>query len=216
MLPPCDRIGENITQQLVYTVTLWQSDAARCVMQQMIHSYNKRVCFTPTRTVKGGKVMCAYVSRVFTFAEQHVSLCLGQSVQPASVFVLQSPGGSGQRASGSHVSRAASCHRFASQLLPAATHAAISCLLLQLQPSSPFPVYFYVHWEHNSICHRAETYLNSINTSAPSLVCIWFPFSLVSLHHKVISPDCHEDMTVKKDNIFVRSFKDGKLWDFFQ
>uniref|UniRef100_A0A669EKQ9 AT-rich interaction domain 4B n=1 Tax=Oreochromis niloticus TaxID=8128 RepID=A0A669EKQ9_ORENI len=27
----------------------------------------------------------------------------------------------------------------------------------------------------------------------------------------VISPDCHEDMTVKKDNIFVRSFKDGKL-----
>lgn len=27
----------------------------------------------------------------------------------------------------------------------------------------------------------------------------------------VISPDCHEDMTVKKDNIFVRSFKDGKF-----
>uniref|UniRef100_A0AAX7U0G2 ARID domain-containing protein n=1 Tax=Astatotilapia calliptera TaxID=8154 RepID=A0AAX7U0G2_ASTCA len=27
----------------------------------------------------------------------------------------------------------------------------------------------------------------------------------------VISPDCHEDMTVKKDNVFVRSFKDGKL-----
>uniref|UniRef100_A0A3Q4I6E0 AT-rich interaction domain 4B n=1 Tax=Neolamprologus brichardi TaxID=32507 RepID=A0A3Q4I6E0_NEOBR len=26
----------------------------------------------------------------------------------------------------------------------------------------------------------------------------------------VISPDCHEDMTVKKDNVFVRSFKDGK------
>uniref|UniRef100_A0A3Q0RD68 AT-rich interaction domain 4B n=1 Tax=Amphilophus citrinellus TaxID=61819 RepID=A0A3Q0RD68_AMPCI len=26
----------------------------------------------------------------------------------------------------------------------------------------------------------------------------------------VISPDCHEDVTVKKDNIFVRSFKDGK------
>lgn len=98
MLPPCDRIGENITQQLVYTVTLWQSDAARCVMQQMIHSYNKRVCFTPTRTVKGGKVMCAYVSRVFTFAKQHVSLYLGQSVHPATMFVLQSPGGSGQRA----------------------------------------------------------------------------------------------------------------------
>ncbi|XP_032408324.1 AT-rich interactive domain-containing protein 4B isoform X3 [Xiphophorus hellerii] len=28
----------------------------------------------------------------------------------------------------------------------------------------------------------------------------------------VISPDCHEDMTVKKDNIFVRSFKDGKFY----
>ncbi|XP_030234159.1 AT-rich interactive domain-containing protein 4B isoform X3 [Gadus morhua] len=27
----------------------------------------------------------------------------------------------------------------------------------------------------------------------------------------VISPDCHEDMNVKKDNIFVRSFKDGKF-----
>uniref|UniRef100_A0AAQ5ZJ32 ARID domain-containing protein n=1 Tax=Amphiprion ocellaris TaxID=80972 RepID=A0AAQ5ZJ32_AMPOC len=27
----------------------------------------------------------------------------------------------------------------------------------------------------------------------------------------VISPDCHEDMSVKKDNIFVRSFKDGKF-----
>ncbi|GLD72028.1 AT-rich interactive domain-containing protein 4B isoform X1 [Lates japonicus] len=27
----------------------------------------------------------------------------------------------------------------------------------------------------------------------------------------VISPDCHEDVTMKKDNIFVRSFKDGKL-----
>uniref|UniRef100_A0A1A8QEL2 AT-rich interactive domain-containing protein 4B n=1 Tax=Nothobranchius rachovii TaxID=451742 RepID=A0A1A8QEL2_9TELE len=27
----------------------------------------------------------------------------------------------------------------------------------------------------------------------------------------VISPDCHEDVTVKKDNIFVRSFKDGKF-----
>uniref|UniRef100_A0A8C9XIL6 AT-rich interaction domain 4B n=1 Tax=Sander lucioperca TaxID=283035 RepID=A0A8C9XIL6_SANLU len=28
----------------------------------------------------------------------------------------------------------------------------------------------------------------------------------------VISPDCHEDVTVKKDNIFVRSFKDGKFF----
>uniref|UniRef100_A0A1A7YWJ3 AT-rich interactive domain-containing protein 4B n=1 Tax=Iconisemion striatum TaxID=60296 RepID=A0A1A7YWJ3_9TELE len=28
----------------------------------------------------------------------------------------------------------------------------------------------------------------------------------------VISPDCHEDVTVKKDNIFVRSFKDGKFY----
>ncbi|XP_014891737.1 AT-rich interactive domain-containing protein 4B isoform X4 [Poecilia latipinna] len=28
----------------------------------------------------------------------------------------------------------------------------------------------------------------------------------------VISPDCHEDITVKKDNIFVRSFKDGKFY----
>ncbi|KAM4600180.1 LOW QUALITY PROTEIN: AT-rich interactive domain-containing protein 4B-like [Fundulus diaphanus] len=28
----------------------------------------------------------------------------------------------------------------------------------------------------------------------------------------VISPDCHEDMTVKKDNVFVRSFKDGKFY----
>ncbi|XP_075933100.1 AT-rich interactive domain-containing protein 4B isoform X3 [Anarhichas minor] len=27
----------------------------------------------------------------------------------------------------------------------------------------------------------------------------------------VISPDCHDDVTVKKDNIFVRSFKDGKF-----
>ncbi|XP_069395379.1 AT-rich interactive domain-containing protein 4B isoform X6 [Paralichthys olivaceus] len=27
----------------------------------------------------------------------------------------------------------------------------------------------------------------------------------------VISPDCHEDVTMKKDNIFVRSFKDGKF-----
>ncbi|CAL8258140.1 unnamed protein product [Lota lota] len=27
----------------------------------------------------------------------------------------------------------------------------------------------------------------------------------------VLSPDCHEDMTLKKDNIFVRSFKDGKF-----
>ncbi|KAI2658130.1 AT-rich interactive domain-containing protein 4B [Labeo rohita] len=27
----------------------------------------------------------------------------------------------------------------------------------------------------------------------------------------VISPDCHEDVTLKKDNVFVRSFKDGKL-----
>uniref|UniRef100_A0A8D3AEI7 AT-rich interaction domain 4B n=1 Tax=Scophthalmus maximus TaxID=52904 RepID=A0A8D3AEI7_SCOMX len=29
----------------------------------------------------------------------------------------------------------------------------------------------------------------------------------------VISPDCHEDVTMKKDNIFVRSFKDGKFTD---
>ncbi|XP_044070475.1 AT-rich interactive domain-containing protein 4B isoform X4 [Siniperca chuatsi] len=28
----------------------------------------------------------------------------------------------------------------------------------------------------------------------------------------VISPDCHEDVTMKKDNIFVRSFKDGKFY----
>ncbi|KAM6916417.1 AT-rich interactive domain-containing protein 4B [Xenentodon cancila] len=28
----------------------------------------------------------------------------------------------------------------------------------------------------------------------------------------VISPDCHEDVTVKKDNILVRSFKDGKFY----
>lgn len=28
----------------------------------------------------------------------------------------------------------------------------------------------------------------------------------------VISPDCHEDTTVKKDNVFVRSFKDGKFY----
>ncbi|XP_056088619.1 AT-rich interactive domain-containing protein 4B isoform X3 [Rhinichthys klamathensis goyatoka] len=28
----------------------------------------------------------------------------------------------------------------------------------------------------------------------------------------VISPDCHEDVTLKKDNIFVRSFKDGKFY----
>ncbi|XP_029030967.1 AT-rich interactive domain-containing protein 4B isoform X2 [Betta splendens] len=28
----------------------------------------------------------------------------------------------------------------------------------------------------------------------------------------VISPDCHEDVTVKKDNVFVRSFKDGKFY----
>ncbi|XP_028844044.1 AT-rich interactive domain-containing protein 4B isoform X3 [Denticeps clupeoides] len=27
----------------------------------------------------------------------------------------------------------------------------------------------------------------------------------------VISPDCHEDVTMKKDSIFVRSFKDGKF-----
>ncbi|XP_049337041.1 AT-rich interactive domain-containing protein 4B isoform X1 [Astyanax mexicanus] len=27
----------------------------------------------------------------------------------------------------------------------------------------------------------------------------------------VISPDCHEDVTMKKDNVFVRSFKDGKF-----
>uniref|UniRef100_A0A3B3ZB47 ARID domain-containing protein n=1 Tax=Periophthalmus magnuspinnatus TaxID=409849 RepID=A0A3B3ZB47_9GOBI len=27
----------------------------------------------------------------------------------------------------------------------------------------------------------------------------------------VISPDCHDDVTLKKDNVFVRSFKDGKL-----
>ncbi|CAI5653673.1 LOW QUALITY PROTEIN: AT-rich interactive domain-containing protein 4B [Oreochromis niloticus] len=32
----------------------------------------------------------------------------------------------------------------------------------------------------------------------------------------VISPDCHEDMTVKKDNIFVRSFKDGKFYMVLQ
>ncbi|XP_076598456.1 AT-rich interactive domain-containing protein 4B isoform X4 [Chaetodon auriga] len=28
----------------------------------------------------------------------------------------------------------------------------------------------------------------------------------------VISPDCHEDVAMKKDNIFVRSFKDGKFY----
>uniref|UniRef100_A0A7N8X7H9 AT-rich interaction domain 4B n=1 Tax=Mastacembelus armatus TaxID=205130 RepID=A0A7N8X7H9_9TELE len=29
----------------------------------------------------------------------------------------------------------------------------------------------------------------------------------------VVSPDCHEDVTLKKDNVFVRSFKDGKfIW----
>ncbi|XP_052006850.1 AT-rich interactive domain-containing protein 4B-like isoform X1 [Xyrauchen texanus] len=28
----------------------------------------------------------------------------------------------------------------------------------------------------------------------------------------VISPDCHEDVTLKKDNVFVRSFKDGKFY----
>ncbi|XP_013861380.1 AT-rich interactive domain-containing protein 4B isoform X2 [Austrofundulus limnaeus] len=28
----------------------------------------------------------------------------------------------------------------------------------------------------------------------------------------VISPDCHEDVTAKKDNVFVRSFKDGKFY----
>lgn len=28
----------------------------------------------------------------------------------------------------------------------------------------------------------------------------------------VVSPDCHEDLTVKKDNVFVRSFKDGKFY----
>ncbi|KAJ0005021.1 hypothetical protein NQD34_011235 [Periophthalmus magnuspinnatus] len=27
----------------------------------------------------------------------------------------------------------------------------------------------------------------------------------------VISPDCHDDVTLKKDNVFVRSFKDGKF-----
>uniref|UniRef100_A0A8C1JPP0 Translocase of outer mitochondrial membrane 20 n=1 Tax=Cyprinus carpio TaxID=7962 RepID=A0A8C1JPP0_CYPCA len=27
----------------------------------------------------------------------------------------------------------------------------------------------------------------------------------------VISPDCHEDVSLKKDNVFVRSFKDGKF-----
>ncbi|XP_030603248.1 AT-rich interactive domain-containing protein 4B isoform X3 [Archocentrus centrarchus] len=32
----------------------------------------------------------------------------------------------------------------------------------------------------------------------------------------VISPDCHEDVTVKKDNIFVRSFKDGKFYTVLQ
>ncbi|XP_005742501.1 AT-rich interactive domain-containing protein 4B isoform X2 [Pundamilia nyererei] len=32
----------------------------------------------------------------------------------------------------------------------------------------------------------------------------------------VISPDCHEDMTVKKDNVFVRSFKDGKFYMVLQ
>ncbi|XP_006807719.1 AT-rich interactive domain-containing protein 4B isoform X2 [Neolamprologus brichardi] len=32
----------------------------------------------------------------------------------------------------------------------------------------------------------------------------------------VISPDCHEDMTVKKDNVFVRSFKDGKFYTVLQ
>ncbi|XP_026164619.1 AT-rich interactive domain-containing protein 4B isoform X2 [Mastacembelus armatus] len=28
----------------------------------------------------------------------------------------------------------------------------------------------------------------------------------------VVSPDCHEDVTLKKDNVFVRSFKDGKFY----
>ncbi|XP_016344710.1 AT-rich interactive domain-containing protein 4B-like [Sinocyclocheilus anshuiensis] len=28
----------------------------------------------------------------------------------------------------------------------------------------------------------------------------------------VISPNCHEDVTLKKDNVFVRSFKDGKFY----
>ncbi|XP_052428199.1 AT-rich interactive domain-containing protein 4B isoform X3 [Carassius gibelio] len=28
----------------------------------------------------------------------------------------------------------------------------------------------------------------------------------------VISPDCHEDVSLKKDNVFVRSFKDGKFY----
>ncbi|XP_060895364.1 AT-rich interactive domain-containing protein 4B isoform X2 [Labrus mixtus] len=28
----------------------------------------------------------------------------------------------------------------------------------------------------------------------------------------VISPDCHDDVTMKKDNVFVRSFKDGKFY----
>uniref|UniRef100_H3DGW8 AT-rich interaction domain 4B n=1 Tax=Tetraodon nigroviridis TaxID=99883 RepID=H3DGW8_TETNG len=28
----------------------------------------------------------------------------------------------------------------------------------------------------------------------------------------VISPDCHEDVTLKKDNVLVRSFKDGKFY----
>ncbi|XP_073668904.1 AT-rich interactive domain-containing protein 4B isoform X2 [Paramisgurnus dabryanus] len=32
----------------------------------------------------------------------------------------------------------------------------------------------------------------------------------------VISPDCHEDVTLKKDNVFVRSFKDGKFYTVFR
>ncbi|KAL2083314.1 hypothetical protein ACEWY4_021087 [Coilia grayii] len=43
------------------------------------------------------------------------------------------------------------------------------------------------------------------------------PLSFPPLHlhlpscNKVISPDCHEDVALKKDSIFVRSFKDGKF-----
>lgn len=66
-------------------------------------------------------------------------------------------------------------------------------------------------------------HLYSDTHSPPSLYCLSLSHThaqittsselcFLFLCNKVISPDCHEDVTMKKDNIFVRSFKDGKLW----
>uniref|UniRef100_A0A4W6CDB6 AT-rich interaction domain 4B n=1 Tax=Lates calcarifer TaxID=8187 RepID=A0A4W6CDB6_LATCA len=60
-----------------------------------------------------------------------------------------------------------------------------------------------------------DSYSDTLHHPTPSLTQCHLirPLNcLLFLCNKVISPDCHEDVTMKKDNIFVRSFKDGKFY----